>query len=258
MLGSLVCLDEKRVAEFRRVFVVGDLHGDYRSLCLLLESVDLSVDGLVFLGDYADRGCFGLEVVKKVANLARENPNRVFLLKGNHEDYTKGGVPRFWPCEFCEEVVRKRGSWQSFFKDEFSGFLELLNLAVIFEGWLLFVHGGVSSKIDGLWKLANPSREVELDVLWSDPFDGVGERVNLKRRGVGVEFGVDITRKVCEQLGVLKIIRSHQPRKAAEGPFFEHEKKVVTVNSSSMYGGTPFVLSLDPCEPAGFEVVRLN
>lgn len=257
-MGSLVYLDKKRVASFRRVVVIGDLHGDYQSLCSILEVVDLSVDGLVFLGDYADRGCFGLEVVKKVGNMARENPKSVFLLKGNHEDYTKDGVPRFWPCGFCEEVKRKRGNWQSFFKSEFGDFLELLNLAVIFEGWLLFVHGGVSSKIDGFDKLANPSREVEMDVLWSDPFDGVGESANMKRGGAGVEFGVDITKKVCEQLGVLKIIRSHQPRKASKGPFFEHEKKVVTVNSSSMYGGAPFVLSLDPRKPGEFEVIKLN
>jgi len=251
-------LDEKRVAGFRRLIVVGDLHGDIVALGLLLKVVDLSRDGLIFLGDYADRGSFGLEVIEKVSWFARENPKNVFLLKGNHEDYSKMGEPNFSPCRLCWEVEEKRGSWQNFFEGEFKEFLEQLCLAVIVKGCWLFVHGGVSSRIDGVEKLINPSKEVELDVLWSDPFNGFGERPNMKRGGVGVEFGVDITRQVCDKLGVLRIIRSHQPRKAAEGPFFEHENRIVTINSTSLYGGTPFVLSVDPCKPARFEVIRLK
>ena len=156
------------------------------------------------------------------------------------------------------EVERKRGNWQKFFENGFKQFLRQLHLAVVLHGWLLFVHGGVSSKIGSFEKLGNPTREVEKDVLWSDPFDGLGERPNKKRGGVGVEFGVDITKKVCEQLGVLKIIRSHDPRKTRNGPFFEHENRIVTINSTSLYGGVPFVLSIDPCRPAKLEVIRLK
>jgi hypothetical protein len=251
-------LEEKQVAGFRRLIVVGDLHADLRALGLLLKIVDLAQDGLVFLGDYADRGSFGLEVIEKVSWLAKGNPKNVFLLKGNHEDYSKKGKPNFSPCRLCWEVEKKRGSWQDFFKGEFKEFLERLRLAVVIKGCLLFVHGGVSSRIDGVKKLVNPSREVERDVLWSDPYNGVGERPNMKRGGIGVEFGVDITKKVCEELGVLKIIRSHQPRKARNGPFFEHENRIVTINSTSLYGGAPFVLSVDTSKPTEFEVVRLN
>jgi hypothetical protein len=232
-------LEEKQVAGFRRLIVVGDLHADLRALGLLLKIVDLAQDGLVFLGDYADRGSFGLEVIEKVSWLAKGNPKNS-------------------PCRLCWEVEKKRGSWQDFFKGEFKEFLERLRLAVVIKGCLLFVHGGVSSRIDGVKKLVNPSREVERDVLWSDPYNGVGERPNMKRGGIGVEFGVDITKKVCEELGVLKIIRSHQPRKARNGPFFEHENRIVTINSTSLYGGAPFVLSVDTSKPTEFEVVRLN
>ncbi|MBK5133897.1 hypothetical protein JJE00_05645 [Candidatus Bathyarchaeota archaeon] len=116
----------------------------------------------------------------------------------------------------------------------------------------------MSSRIDSFEKLGNPTRQVEQDVLWSDPFDGLGERPNKKRGGVGVEFGVDITKLVCNQLGVSKIIRSHDPRKASNGPSYAHENKIVTVNSTSLYGGSPFVLSIDPCRPAKLEVIRLK
>lgn len=258
MGSQLICLDDKQIAGFARLIVVGDLHGDLGALDSLLRVVDLSKDCLIFLGDYADRGSFGLEVIEKVSLIARNNPTKVFLLKGNHEDYNKRGEPNFSPCRFCWEVKEKKGSWRSFFVGEFKEFLEQLYLAVVVKGCFLFVHGGVSSRIDGFEKLAYPSREVELDILWSDPFDGFGERSNIKRGGIGVEFGVDITRQVCKKLGVLRIIRSHQPTKATKGPFFEHENQVVTINSTSLYGGTPFVLSIDPTNSAEFDVIRLK
>ena len=258
LYSQLTCLDEKQVSAFRRLVVVGDLHGDYPALCSLLKIVSPTKDGLIFLGDYADRGSFGVEVIKKVGYLSRDNPGNVFLLKGNHEDYTENGEPTFSPSDLVLEVERKRGNWQKFFENGFKQFLRQLHLAVVLRGWLLFVHGGVSSRIDSFEKLGNPTRQVEQDVLWSDPFDGLGERPNKKRGGVGVEFGVDITKLVCNQLGVSKIIRSHDPIKASNGPSYAHENKIVTVNSTSLYGGVPFVLSIDPCRPAKLEVIRLK
>ena len=143
-------------------------------------------------------------------------------------------------------------------RDEFLEFLGMLHLAVVFEGWLLFVHGGVSSRIDSLKRLLDPSREVERDVLWSDPFDGEGERPNITRGGAGVLFGADITRKVCNNLGVTAIIRSHQPRKARNAPVYDHNDKIITINSTSLYGGTPFALSLNPRKPSRFDTIRLQ
>jgi hypothetical protein len=41
---------------------------------------------LVFLGDYTDRGVYGLEVLYTLYRLVLENPERVILCRGNHED----------------------------------------------------------------------------------------------------------------------------------------------------------------------------
>jgi hypothetical protein len=45
----------------------------------------------VFLGDYADRGISGTEVLEGVSRLLDRNRENVVLLKGNHEDYTENG-----------------------------------------------------------------------------------------------------------------------------------------------------------------------
>ncbi|MCL4433061.1 MAG: metallophosphoesterase [Epsilonproteobacteria bacterium] len=41
---------------------------------------------ILFLGDYVDRGWYGCEVLYTIARLKCANPNRVFMIRGNHED----------------------------------------------------------------------------------------------------------------------------------------------------------------------------
>ncbi len=80
-----------------RVFLHGDLHGDLHSLLAFLDVLNRSgqLDGfrvakpevrLVFLGDYTDRGRYGIEVLYTLLRLKLANPDRVLLVRGNHED----------------------------------------------------------------------------------------------------------------------------------------------------------------------------
>ncbi|MFM6079523.1 MAG: metallophosphoesterase, partial [Dolichospermum sp.] len=63
----------------RRV-IIGDVHGHYQGLMLLLEQIEpASTDKIYFLGDLIDRGPQSAEVVKFV----KENDYPCLL--GNHE-----------------------------------------------------------------------------------------------------------------------------------------------------------------------------
>lgn len=168
----------------RNVIVAGDIHGDYTSFQSIHKQFNPQQDLMIFLGDYADRGAKGMEVIEGIGNLMRAYPKRVYTLKGNHENYTEDGRPTFTPCTLREEVTLKVGDWTNYFDNELQPFMEELCLAVIIPDVVLFVHGGVSTKILGLKDLKCPSREIEEDILWSDPFKGNGERFN--RRGAGV------------------------------------------------------------------------
>lgn len=80
-----------------KVHLQGDLHGDIHSLLAVLGRLNQTgvLDGftvrdpelhVVFLGDYTDRGMFGTEVLYTLLRLRLANPERVHLVRGNHED----------------------------------------------------------------------------------------------------------------------------------------------------------------------------
>jgi len=223
---------------FRRIAVAGDIHGDIAALRALLGKVDFESDALVFLGDYADRGRDGVEVIDTVGGMIQKYQS-VIAVKGNHEDYSTDGEPLFSPCTLQDEVREKRGSWANYFNKTFKPFSERLYLAAILPGDALFVHGGVSSRMTDLERLCWH----EEDVLWSDPSYGPGETRN--RRGAGVEFSRGVSEEVCKALNVKRIIRSHEPKKAPDGPCYEHDGRVVTTNCTSVYGGRPSVLFIE-------------
>ncbi|MBI3413987.1 MAG: metallophosphoesterase [Verrucomicrobia bacterium] len=75
----------------------GDFHGDVHSLIAFVAWLNRQNYlqefkiikprvWLVFLGDYTDRGMFGVEVLYTLLRLKVENPDNVVLLRGNHED----------------------------------------------------------------------------------------------------------------------------------------------------------------------------
>lgn len=78
--------------------IMGDLHGDVRSLLRTLDELNERkiLDGFrfreskyrfLFLGDFTDRGAYGTEVLYTLFCLKAANPDRVHFARGNHEDF---------------------------------------------------------------------------------------------------------------------------------------------------------------------------
>lgn len=80
------------------VFFFGDLHGNVHSLIRSMDYLRKQqiIDSnfriikpntyLIFLGDYVDRGNYGIEVIYTLMRLRMTNPRTVLLIRGNHED----------------------------------------------------------------------------------------------------------------------------------------------------------------------------
>ena len=93
------------------VKIFGDLHGQYGDLMRLFEQFgqpsreggDIDLVDYLFLGDYVDRGKHSLETVVLLLALKCLHPDRVFLIRGNHEspevnargNFLHGYVERF-------------------------------------------------------------------------------------------------------------------------------------------------------------------
>jgi hypothetical protein len=104
----------------------GDLHGDIHSLLGYLE--ELANQGyldktnkfkicrpdfyLIFLGDYVDRGLYGIETISALLQLKLTNPDQVILLRGNHEtvalNYHYGFFAEFFHKYGAQSSIEER------------------------------------------------------------------------------------------------------------------------------------------------------
>jgi predicted MPP superfamily phosphohydrolase len=108
-----------------KLVFVGDLHGDVVSLVnninrmkedgVFTSQTKRERDGntlrlhndyyLIFTGDYTDRGYHGIEVWQILLQLLINNPGKVFLLKGNHDQPAAINNP--WDFVFRKEITLK-------------------------------------------------------------------------------------------------------------------------------------------------------
>lgn len=83
--------NEPRLLELSSpVYIMGDLHGNVADLLYFERTLwhigpGLSPCSLLFLGDYVDRGSFSIEVISYLFAYKLQSPNKVSLLRGNHE-----------------------------------------------------------------------------------------------------------------------------------------------------------------------------
>lgn len=68
------------------VVVVGDTHGQFHDLMEIFKIAGNAPDtNYLFLGDYVDRGYYSVETVCMCIALKVRYPNRITMIRGNHE-----------------------------------------------------------------------------------------------------------------------------------------------------------------------------
>jgi len=155
------------------LYAIGDIHGSLESLERLLDKInlDLTVDRLLFVGDYIDRGPRSKGVVDYIIRLKDQAPpGQIICLKGNHEamflDFLAGGqgdmflfngglatLEDYWGDDWVgqdRESLTLPPDHAQFFQD-----LELYYEMPDY----IFVHGGLKPGVP-------LDEQVEDDLLW--------------------------------------------------------------------------------------------
>ncbi|EFX01253.1 serine/threonine-protein phosphatase ppt1 [Grosmannia clavigera kw1407] len=226
---------EIEVPEDTQLTVCGDTHGQYFDLMELfrLNGKPSDKHWYLFNGDFVDRGSWSTEIALLLYANKWLRPQAFFLNRGNHEtdDMNRAyGFEGECKAKYNERVFR-------LFSESFSA----LPLATLIGSKYLVLHGGLFSNdnvtLDDIRKLDRHKQRqpgqagLMMEMLWTDPQTEPGR--GPSKRGVGMQFGPDVTARFCDKNGLEAIIRSHEVR--MDGYEKEHNGKCITVFSAPKY-----------------------
>lgn len=235
--------------------ICGDIHGQFYDLVELFKVGGECPDrNYLFLGDFVDRGYYSVETFLLLLALKVRYPDRITLIRGNHESRQITQVYGFY-----DECLRKYGSvnvWRYC-----TEIFDYLSLSAIIEDKIFTVHGGLSPSINTLDQIRVIDRKQEVphdgamcDLMWSDPeeLEGWG----LSPRGAGYLFGGDIVALFNERNDLDLIARAHQL--VMEGHRSMFNDALVTVWSAPNYcyrcGNVAAILELDENLERSFKI----
>lgn len=229
-----ILAEESNVQPVRSpVTVCGDIHGQFYDLLKLFTvGGDVPETSYVFMGDFVDRGYNSVETFELLLCLKARYPDRMTLLRGNHESRQITQVYGFY--DECNKKYGNPNVWRHCCE-----VFDYFNVAAVIDGQILCVHGGLSPSICTIDQMRALKRDQEIphegafcDLMWSDP-EGI-EQWGMSPRGAGYLFGSRVTAQFNHTNRLELICRAHQLMLEGFKYMFQ-EKSLVTVWSAPNY-----------------------
>ena len=224
-----------------QVGIIGDIHSSFHSLLLILKelrnknffvgaTMELKPDKrIIFLGDLVDRGPLSLEVLLLALTLKNLNFDKVYIIKGNHEDMItyhdynnlSGEVNlQFGYKDYDEYFASKIHKIMTYFPS-----LILLNFG---NNWYHLSHGainkeyGISESGDSQMKIfMNSEKKIDnigindqtkrvSDLQWGDFDQLLDNDVPPSKGGRGTNFSPSTIKSYLDQNNIKCILSGHQ------------------------------------------------
>lgn len=269
--------------------VLGDIHGNLNDLRIyeriLWPMAPTSVAGsYLFLGDYVDRGDFGLECICYLLSMKVLAPRTFFLLRGNHELRSIQQAFTFFR-EVCEKFRNQQLGiivWETLNKT-----FDFMPVAATIDDQIFCSHGGIPTsalRLDELYTIPSPLSDPEnqspaaWEILWNDPVSSTeySEYADLLRkqpggqqavanmqgylpntkRGTAFFFSEEAVKRFLHLNSLSHIIRAHEC--VPPGYALHCNGKVITIFSSSHYCGATNDAACILVEREKIRIIRLD
>ncbi len=249
-----------------KIVVIGDIHGNLESLLLIKKKIDeLNAEKVLFLGDIVDRGPHQFECLCYVLSLKILEPERYFLIKGNHETLEMNQYYGFF-----EVLLSKFGEI-----DRFKPLLDLyetLSICAIVNKKVFCVHGGIPQDIEIIDKLRNIDKTTRIrdnkdvsfgvfQMIWNDPIQKrIIPHFTDNFRGEGIKrFGYKAFSDFINKYNFEFLIRSHEIY-PPEGYRYYFNNRLLTIFSSKDYRGpfSPNPANIAVVEGTDVQLVIIN
>ena len=216
------------------LYICGDVHGQFYDLLRIFEIFKYPPESkFLFLGDYVDRGKNSLECILLLLCLKIKYPEKIFLLRGNHESADVNRAFGFY--DECKRKVSLK------IYKKFCNLFNILPITSLISGKILCMHGGLSKDLVNINQLKKIKRPTEIpekgllcDLVWSDPDTSISnDFIENKERGISVCFSEKAVNEFNKKNNLDLICRAHQV--VEEGYQFFSNMKLITIFSAPNY-----------------------
>ena len=212
--------------------VVGDVHGQFYDVVKLFEvGGEVSNTNYLFLGDYVDRGVYSVETLLYLYVLKINYPDRIFMLRGNHEckhltsyfTFKNEVMHKYQKNNYNAEPTSRLTSVEIY--RAFCLSFNYLPIAAVLNEQYFCVHGGISPELEYIEDVNTkipdrfkevPSSGLFCDLLWSDPLENYDDSNETElflentQRGCSYMYTYEAVTHFLERNNLLCVIRAHE------------------------------------------------
>lgn len=244
-------------------FVLGDLHGNLHDLMIYENSLwkmgpTCVAANFLFLGDYVDRGEYGIEVILYLLCHKVLCPEKYWLLRGNHE-LRNVQLGFTFKTECLDKLGVKMGEqlWTAL-----NNVFDLVPICAVIDESIFCAHGGIpahTTRLEELYKIPTPLSTPEdqcpiaWEILWNDPvgpqeFASYADLARAQnavaspqgflanaKRGTAYYFSEEALNRFLTVNRLSHVIRAHEV--IPSGYQYHMGGRCITVFSSSKYCG---------------------